>query len=249
MRLFTVIFVLCISTLAVSSDLIDSTTVYIQSLSSTTRPVPLAEIKFNPSTLSAELVSFETPDLEIESKLLRVGVYDTATSSWKSSTSVTSVETFAKGFSPTLILSLDAQGEVIGVSCKSGKIDAGQTRDFGPKVKVLKMAKGKLPELNRPVVLSPEGKLAEPEPERTMLQKYWWGKQYSIPFLIPLLTFQSYTHWSHVTFNDRRPRMNIDSVFSVFEPHEIPKSFVMLVECVRKRHCFLPGITTKPLIS
>lgn len=60
------------------------------------------------------------------------------------------------------------------MSCKSGKIDAGATRDFGPKIKVLKTVKGKLPELNRPVVLSPEGKVAEPEPEKTMLQKYWW---------------------------------------------------------------------------
>jgi len=102
-------------------------------------------------------------------------VYDAATSSWKSSTSMTSAESFSKGYSPTLVLSLDAQGGVIGVSCKSGKIDAGQTRDFGPKVKVLKTAKGKLPELNRPVVLSPEGKLAEPEPEKSMLQKYWWA--------------------------------------------------------------------------
>jgi hypothetical protein len=33
------------------------------------------------------------------------------------------------------------------------------------------MGKGKLPELNRPVVLSAEGKLEEPEPEKTMLQK------------------------------------------------------------------------------
>ena len=84
---------------------------------------------------------------------------------------MTSAESFSKGYSPTLVLSLDAQGGVIGVSCKSGKIDAGQTRDFGPKVKVLKTAKGKLPELNRPVVLSPEGKLAGPEPEKSMLQK------------------------------------------------------------------------------
>jgi hypothetical protein len=60
---------------------------------------------------------------------------------------------------------------VIGVSLKSGKIDAGQTRDFRPKVKILKTAKGPAPALNRAVVLSPEGKLEEPVPEKTMLQK------------------------------------------------------------------------------
>jgi hypothetical protein len=157
--------------IAASSELIDSTTISIQPIESSSIPITLAEINYNPSTLSAELVSYDAPEIDSESKLLRVGVYDTATSSWKSATSMTSAESFSKGYSPTLVLSLDAQGGVIGVSCKSGKIDAGQTRDFGPKVKMSKTAKGKLPELNRPVVLSPEGKLAEPEPEKSILQK------------------------------------------------------------------------------
>ena len=157
---------------AASSELIDSTTVYIQSVESSATPViPLAEIKYNPSTLSAELTSFDLPELDPEDKLLRVGVYDVSTSSWKSSTSTTSAESFGKGYSPTLVLSLDAQGGVIGVSLKSAKIDAGQTRDFGPKVKVLKTMKAPTPALNRAVVLSPEGKLEEPVVEKTMLQK------------------------------------------------------------------------------
>lgn len=59
----------------------------------------------------------------------------------------------------------------MGVSVSSGKIDAGQTRDFAPKVLVKGMGKGKGPELNKPVVLSPEGKIAELEPEKTFLQK------------------------------------------------------------------------------
>ncbi|KAE8449182.1 hypothetical protein EG329_008349 [Mollisiaceae sp. DMI_Dod_QoI] len=174
MRIFAVLAALYASAIAAASDLIDSTTVYIQPIDRISSPAPLAEIKYNPSTLSAELVSFDAPEISPEAKLLRVGVYDVATESWKSSTSMTSAETFAKGYSPTLVLSLDAQGGIIGVSCKSGKIDAGQTRDFGPKIKVLKTVKGKLPELNRPVVLSPEGKVAVPEPEKTLLQRYWW---------------------------------------------------------------------------
>ncbi|KAF4632233.1 hypothetical protein G7Y89_g5892 [Cudoniella acicularis] len=160
---------------ASSSDLIDSTTVSIQTVESSSTPInTLAEIKYNPSTLSAELVSYDAPELSPEPKLLRIGVYDAATSSWKSSTSTMSAESFAKGYSPTIVLNLDVQGQVIGVTFKSAKIDAGQTRDFGPKVLVLKMGKGALPELNRPIVLSPEGKVEQPEPEKTMLQKYWW---------------------------------------------------------------------------
>jgi hypothetical protein len=167
-------FALCAQVIGAiaSSESTDSTTISIQSVGSSSTPINiLAEVALNPSTLSAELLSFESPELPSDSKLLRIGVYDAATSSWKSSTSTTLVESFAKGYSPTLVLTLDAQGGVIGVACKSARIDAGQTRDFGPKVSVLKMGKGKQPELNRPVVLSPEGKLEEPEPEKTMLQK------------------------------------------------------------------------------
>jgi hypothetical protein len=169
------VFALCAQAIGAiaSSESTDSAVISIQPVGSPSITT-LAEIGYNPSTLSAEILSFDAPELSPDSKLLRIGVYDAATSSWKSSTSTTSVESFAKGYSPTLVLSLDAQGGIIGVTCKSAKIDAGQTRDFGPKVTVSKMGKGKLPELNRPIVLSPEGKLEEPVPEKTMLQKYWW---------------------------------------------------------------------------
>lgn len=62
-------------------------------------------------------------------------------------------------------------GDVIGVTYKSVKVDAGQTRDFGPKVKVVKMTKGKRPEFNRPIVVSKEGTEEGEVPEKTMLQK------------------------------------------------------------------------------
>jgi len=176
MKLLSMILTFCVQALVVScaSELIDTTTVYIQPIGSTASISPLAEIKYNPSTLTAELVSFDAPELSTDSKLVRIGIYDVSTASWKSSTSVTSAESFSKGYSPTILLSLDARGAVLGVTCKSGKIDAGQTRDFGPKIKLLKTAKGKQPDLNKPIALSPEGKLEEPEPEKTMLQKYWW---------------------------------------------------------------------------
>ena len=174
MRPITLLITLCAHWGAISatSDFIDSTTVYIQSIDSTSTPSPLAEIKYNPSTLDAELVEFHAPELAPSSKHVRIGVYDAAKSSWKSSTSSTSAKSFAKGYRPTIFLSLDAQGAVLGVSVKSARIDAGQTRDFGPNVVVLKMVEGKLPELNRPIVLSPEGKEAVIEPEKTLLQKY-----------------------------------------------------------------------------
>jgi len=171
MRSFQLLLALCAIALALASELIDETTIYIQPIGPSSPASPLAEIKFNPSTLEAELDSYDAPILSPETKLVRIGIYDAITSTWKSSTSITSAESFAKGFRPTIVLNLDAQGEVLGVSLKSAIIDAGQTRDFGPRVIVKRMGKGKQPTLNKPVVLSPHGKIEEPEPEKTMLQK------------------------------------------------------------------------------
>lgn len=82
------------------------------------------------------------------------------------------MQTFEKGYSPFFTVTLSADGKsVIGVAVKGVKVDAGYTRDFGPKVKIVRQQSGKGPELNRPVVLSAEGKLEEPEVEKTFLQK------------------------------------------------------------------------------
>lgn len=175
MKLSTILLPLLSAIVAADSDfdITSSATVYIQAIGSPSSPVAaLAGIRYDSSSLSAEIDSYEAPELSDGSSLVRLGIYDPASKSWTSSTTVTSAETFAQGYSPTFILSLDVKGNVLGVTCKSGIVDAGQTRDFGPKVKVVKMAKGKQPELNRPIVLSPEGKVAEPEPEKTLFQRY-----------------------------------------------------------------------------
>ena len=149
-----------------------TTTVCLQSIASTPLPIiPFAEIKYDPFTLSTEFVTFDAPEVPSETNLIRIGLYDTATQVWKSSTSVTSADSFSKGYAPFIVLSLDTHGDVIGVTCKSVKVDAGHTRDFGPKVKVVKMTKGKRPELNRPIVVSKEGIEEGELPEKTMLQK------------------------------------------------------------------------------
>lgn len=135
-------------------------------------PSFLAEVTYDPSDLSASRVTdYEAPDLPEGARLVRIGVYDRAASRWASSTSVASVDNFGKGYSPHLTVSVDAAGNYLGASCKGVGIDAGQTRDFGPQAMVVVTAPGKQPDLNKPVVLSPEGKQVVPE-EKTLLQKY-----------------------------------------------------------------------------
>jgi hypothetical protein len=85
---------------------------------------------------------------------------------------VTLAENFGKGYAPHFVVSVDGKGEVLGVSVRGVKIDAGHTRDFGPQVLVVPTVQGKQPDLNRPVVLSPEGRKVQPEQEKSFLQKY-----------------------------------------------------------------------------
>ncbi|KAL7623831.1 hypothetical protein AAE478_005387 [Parahypoxylon ruwenzoriense] len=150
--------------------------IYIQPVSqSAVAPALLAEIAYDPSSPAetAEVISYEAPELPEEARLVRIGVYSASAGRWESSTSVASVDNFGKGYAPTLLLSVDEEGQVFGAALRGVRIDAGQTRDFGPKAVVLATRPGSQPELNKPVVLSPEGKNVVPE-EKTFFQKYWW---------------------------------------------------------------------------
>lgn len=164
--------------------------IYIQPIGSgAAAPVALAEVTYDlaaPDT-QAMVTSYEAPELPDSASLVRIGVYDARAKDWTSSTSVASVRNFGKGYSPHFLLTVSAsEGEegqegdvtVLGASLRGVRIDAGQTRDFGPQARLVVAGKGKQPELNRPVVLSPEGKKIEKEPEKTFLQK-------CVPFRAP----------------------------------------------------------------
>ncbi|KAH9908080.1 cyclin-domain-containing protein [Xylariomycetidae sp. FL2044] len=149
--------------------------IYVQPVSqSPLAPALLAEIQYDPENApAAEITSYEAPEISEDTKLLRVGVYSPSSKQWVSSSTIASVENLSKGYSPTIILSVDRKGAVLSAALKGVAIDAGQTRDFGPQAKVLVTESGKQPDLNKPVVLSPEGKKVVPE-EKTLFQKYWW---------------------------------------------------------------------------
>ncbi|CAD6449748.1 7e6a8969-5b3e-402e-84ea-f535d82c0616 [Sclerotinia trifoliorum] len=128
----------------------DTATIYIQPLVSDSA-YPLQPSTY-PSTLSASLVSYEPPVDLLPPHLPRLPLENLA---------LTGIRC------PNL-------RAVLGVTIKSGVIDAGATRDFAPKVEVRRMVAGKEPVLGPNVVLSKEGKLEGEVVEKTFLQKYWW---------------------------------------------------------------------------
>ncbi|RDA88794.1 hypothetical protein CP533_4024 [Ophiocordyceps camponoti-saundersi (nom. inval.)] len=152
--------------------------IYVQPIeddATSAAPSPLAEISYDMTTLSlSSLVSYEAPEIPETARLVRIGLYDAGSRQWLAGTTVAAADNFSKGYSPQLLLVVDSQGGVVSVSCKGVAIDAGHTRDFGPKLVVLPEARGAQPQLNKPIVLSPEGNRVEPEQEKTFLQKYWW---------------------------------------------------------------------------
>lgn len=159
--------------------------IYIQPLGSNTPPAPLAEVTYDLSSggggtpeTEAEVTSYEAPELPESATLVRIGLYHPGRKEWVGATSAAGVENFGKGYAPHFLLNVEdvndgeesTQPRVLGTAMRGVRIDAGQTRDFGPQAKVLVGSKGKQPELNRPVVLSPEGKKVEKE-EKSFLQK------------------------------------------------------------------------------
>ncbi|KAF2771527.1 hypothetical protein EJ03DRAFT_30806 [Teratosphaeria nubilosa] len=106
----------------------------------------LAKITFN--STSATVKSVSNPSIPSHEDVVRVGFYHPS-GSW--SGIATSASNFHDGKDKTLQLHVNSDGELYHVK------------------------PGPTPRLNKPVVLSPDGKAPEKEPEKTFLQKYWWA--------------------------------------------------------------------------
>ncbi|KAF5715520.1 hypothetical protein FMUND_6749 [Fusarium mundagurra] len=174
MRIATFLSTICAAALVAAEQ--RTAQVYIQPiLSSPSTPQILAEVAYDAASLiSTGIVSYEAPELPESASLVRVGIYDPKSSRWIAGTTAASTENFDRGYAPTILLSVDESGDVRSVALKGVRVDAGQTRDFGPKAVVIAEKKGAQPELNKPVVLSPNGKKAAEEEPKSLLQKYWW---------------------------------------------------------------------------
>lgn len=169
---------------AADDDSIRTAAVYIQPITSPSSAVPipslLAELRYpasastSPASEQPSVLSYEAPDLDSSSSsLAKIGTYDPSSKQWSSSTSVISTKNFGKGYSPHFLLSV-GDGGVVSVTLKGVRIDAGQTRDFGPQVVVRRTDEGGVePSLGKNVVLSPDGRKvgAEGEKEKSFLQK------------------------------------------------------------------------------
>jgi hypothetical protein len=173
-------------------------TVYAWPVSAAT-PVSLAEIKLSsaastPSSsssdypLSATLLKYTPPSITLsKDQLVRIGLYDVSTQEWIGSG--TSALSFAPGYDRKILLHLDESGKVFHVGftamaaqlagakeekTKSGKKSSKNVQEVKGEttVEIVLSSPAPQPELNKPVVLSPEGKAeGQEEDNRSFLQK------------------------------------------------------------------------------
>ncbi|RYP76778.1 hypothetical protein DL771_001514 [Monosporascus sp. 5C6A] len=135
-----------------------------------------ADAEAEDADAEVRILSYEAPELPAGVRLLRVGVYDPSRGAWASGTTLAGAENLARGYAPTLLLSVEGKGDkavVTSAALRGVAVDAGHTRDFGPKAALLRPAPGRQVDLDKPVVPKAPGQV-EPEPEKSLLQKYWW---------------------------------------------------------------------------
>ncbi|KAH9840359.1 hypothetical protein Tdes44962_MAKER07954 [Teratosphaeria destructans] len=133
----------------------------------------LAKITFNSTAATVKSVS--NPSIPPHDNVVRVGFYHPS-GSW--SGIATSASNFQNGKDKTLQLHVNSDGELYHVGFKAsnyGTSSKSSNKKEGLSVEVVKVRPGPTPRLNKPVVLSPDGKAPETEPEKTFFQKYWWA--------------------------------------------------------------------------
>ncbi|OJJ06872.1 hypothetical protein ASPVEDRAFT_140663 [Aspergillus versicolor CBS 583.65] len=141
---------------------------------SSSEPSVLAHISYDPASLKSDLINY-FPPADLSNSPVRVGFYVTAPTNqkhWVGTTAAASLLGPNDAQKPRLRLHISPLNEIYHVSLSSAAASISSpdslllelvTDEFGPH-----------PHLNRPIVVGPDGKKPQEEPEKTLFQKYWW---------------------------------------------------------------------------
>ena len=171
-------------------------TIHYQPLESPT-PLPLAILTYKPSHPHTYTVqSFTPPSISPSSSsssysfsvddLIRIGTLNSTSNNLSSRTTLTALSSFEPSLHGVFYAYLDpANGDVWSVSYRASSAQplasieasspgdgaAGDGKKRLPDLRILERAPAPRPVLNRPVVLSPDGKMEGEVVEKTFLQK------------------------------------------------------------------------------
>ena len=133
-------------------------------------PTPLARVSYDPAAQASQLLSYNPPS--DDGNLIRIGVASSISANpdlWAASLTSPASLTPSKDRRPLLRLHLGPAGEVYYVSVSVDSRNA--TDSTNPGVELVQREAGPRPQLNRPIVLGPDGRNPEEAVEKTFFQK------------------------------------------------------------------------------
>lgn len=156
---------------------------------SSPKPQELAQISYgsNVASSKASISKYSAPKIDsgvgATDELVRVGLYDPTTNEWHGI--VTSVQNFDPKYQQKISLHVDLDHNPwhVGLTAYTKPTSTQKVRREGQDIELVPQAVAEIvlpvpaptPHLNKPVVLSPDGKVeTEAKDEKTFLQKYWW---------------------------------------------------------------------------
>ena len=167
-RIFTALVLTFLSSLAIAALPEHQIDIFAWPLSASTSQ-RLAQISY--TSANATVKTYAAPQIPAGDDTVRVGFYHPS-ASW--SGVATAASNFAPGKDKKLQLHVNTRGQLYHVGFKAADIPSSSTSGKGKDglgVEVVKMQQGPAPHLNKPVVLSADGKVEAKEPEKTFLQK------------------------------------------------------------------------------
>ncbi|KAL6231776.1 hypothetical protein BDW75DRAFT_219332 [Aspergillus navahoensis] len=139
-------------------------------------PSALAHVSYDPASLKSELIDYYPPT-DPSYDLARVGFYVATLTNprqWVGTLiSPSALMGDDSSQKPTLRLHVSPSKDIYHVSLGSTAVSS--TSSPGSiEIELVVDVLGPSPHLNRPIVIGPDGKNPEEQPEKTLFQKYWW---------------------------------------------------------------------------
>ncbi|KAE8374316.1 hypothetical protein BDV26DRAFT_270276 [Aspergillus bertholletiae] len=145
-----------------------------------TEPSILARVSYDLNSLDSNVISYSPPNTvqTDSSNLVRVGLYTSNgidPKQWTGTLTSWSAIRASDGKRPMLQLYLDSSNEVYHVALTLSPLESTTVSNSTSLVMKLKpLEAGPRPQLNRPIVVSPDGRTPEDVADKTFFQKYWW---------------------------------------------------------------------------
>lgn len=138
---------------------------------SSREPSVLAHISYDPASLKSDLINY-SPPADLSQNPVRVGFYVTTPTNQQHWVGTIAASSSLRGGDiqkPRLRLHISPSNEIYHVSLSSATASISSSDNL--LLELVTDESGPRPHLNRPIVVGPDGKKPQEEPEKTLFQK------------------------------------------------------------------------------